>query len=152
MFYKKKAKVPKDVSPTVDQLSIQVDRALSILDENILLECTCDLTPMSALPTQIHAAELHHHGLSSPLGLEPITSTHIPGDCVPLETPTKDATSSQLSGSSGAITSQSTPKATPRISQEPSEELTPVTKKLQESLPVMIWPETHRGRGGHSRR
>ena len=37
MFYKTKAKVPKDVSPTVDQLSLQVDRALSILDENILL-------------------------------------------------------------------------------------------------------------------
>ena len=77
MFHKKK--VCKDLSPTVD-------RALSILDENILLESTCDLTPMSAPPTQIHAAELHHpavspeiHGLSYPLGLEPITSTHIPG-------------------------------------------------------------------------
>ena len=88
MFYKKKAKVRKDVSPTVDQLSLQVDRALSILDENILLESTCDLMPKSAPPTQIHAAELHHravspeiHGLSSPLGLEPITSTHIPRDC-----------------------------------------------------------------------
>ena len=75
---------------------------------------------MSAPPTQIHAAELHRHGvspeifgLSSPLGLEPITSTHIPGDCVPLETPTKevDVTSSQLSGSSGAVSSQSTLKA-----------------------------------------
>ena len=104
---------------------------------------------MSAPHTQIHAAELHHcavspeiHGLSSPLGLEPITSTHIPGNCAPLETPTKevDVTSSQMSGS------------TPRISQEPSEELTPVTKKLQESLPVMIRPDTRRGRGGRSRR
>ena len=58
MFSKEKAKVPKDVSPTVDQLSLQVDRAPSILDENILLESTCDLTPMSVPPTQIHAAEL----------------------------------------------------------------------------------------------
>ena len=74
-------------------------------------------------PTQIHAAELHHravspeiHGLSSPLILEPITSTHIPSDC---ETPTKEVdVTSQLSGSSGAITSQSTPKATPRINRK----------------------------------
>ena len=116
---------------------------------------------MSAPPTQIHAAEPHHravspdiHGFSSPLGLEPITSMHIPGDCVPVETPTKevDVTSSQMSGSFGPVTRQSTPKAMPRISQEPSEEPTPVTKKLQESLPVMIWPDTHRGRGGRSRR
>ena len=124
-------------------------------------ESTCDLMPMSAPPKQIHAAELHHHavspeihGLSSPLGLEHITSTHIPGDCAPLETPTKevDVTSSQMPGSSGPITSQSTPNAMPRISQEPSEELTPVTKKWQESLPVMIRPDTRRGRGGRSRR
>ena len=102
----------------MDQLSLQVDRALSILDENILLESTCDLTPISASPTQAHATELHHHavspeihGLLSPLGLEPITSMHIPGDCVPLKTLTKevDVTSSQLSGSSGAVPSQSTP-------------------------------------------
>ena len=92
MFY-----VCKVLSPTVDQLSLQVDRALSILDENIVLESTCDLVPMSAPPTQIHDAELHYcavspeiHGLSSPLGLEPITSTHIPGDCMPLETPTNE--------------------------------------------------------------
>ena len=82
MFCKKKAKVCNDVSPTVNQLSLQVDRALSILDENILLKSTCDLMPRSAPATQMHAAELHHHAVSpeihglSPLGLEPITSTH----------------------------------------------------------------------------
>ena len=162
MFYRKKSPVPKDPPPTVDQLSLHVDRALSILDENILLESTNDLTPMSAPPTRIHAAEPHQHavspeihGLSSPLGLEPITSTHIPDDCAPLETPTKevDITSSQMSGSSGPVTSQSNPKAMPRTigSQEPSEELTSDTKKLQESLPVMIQPYTCRGIGGRSR-
>ena len=156
MFYRKKSP-----PPTVDGLSLQVDRALSIFDKNILLESTSDLMPMSAPPTQIDAAEPHHravspeiHGLLSPLGLELISSTYIPGDCVPLENPTKEVniTSSQMSGSSGPVTSQSTPKAMPRISQEPSEELTPVTKKLQESLPVMIRPDTRRGRGGRSRR
>ena len=146
MFYRKKSP-----PPTVDQLSLQVDRTLNILDENIFLESTSDLTPISAPPTQIHAAKPHHlavspeiHGLSSPLGLEPITSMHIPDNCAPLKTPTKevDVTSSQMSGSSDPGTSQSTPKATPSISQEALEELTPVTKKLQESLPVMIRPET----------
>ena len=116
---------------------------------------------MSAPSTQILSAVLHHravspeiHGLSSPLGLEPITSTHISSDCAPLDTPTKEVyiTSSQMSGSSGPFTSQTTPKAMPRISQEPSEELMPVPKKLQESLPVVIWPDTCRGRGGCSSR
>ena len=67
MFYRKKSP-----PPTVDELSLQVDRAPSILDENILLESTSDLMPMSAPPTQIHAAELHHRAVSpeSPLGLE----------------------------------------------------------------------------------
>ena len=42
-----------------------------------------------------------------------------------------------MSGSYDPVISQSTPKA---------------TKKLQESLPVIIQPETRRGRGGRSRR
>ena len=58
MFYRKIFPVPKDLPPTVDELSLQLDRALSILDENILLESTNDLMPMSAPPTQIHAADL----------------------------------------------------------------------------------------------
>ena len=58
-----------DLSPTVDQLSLHVDRALSILDENILLESTCHMTPMLAPPTQIHAAELHHRAVSPEIHL-----------------------------------------------------------------------------------
>ena len=70
-----------------------VDKALSILDENILLE-TMDLEPFTSPP---------------PDG--PITSTHIPGGEAPLSTPTM---SIEISQSSSVVTSQSTPKATPQ--------------------------------------
>ena len=69
-----------------------VDKALSILDENILLE-KLDLEPSTSPPPDA-----------------PITSTHIPGDEAPVTTPTM---SIEISQPSSVVTSQSTPKATP---------------------------------------
>ena len=111
-----------------------VDKALSILDENILLEMS-DLEPFTSPP---------------PDAL--ITSTHIPGDEAPLSTPTM---SIEISPPRSVVTSQSTPKVTPRLSQECQFQefdfLTPVSRKLKDSLPVMIREQTS-SRGGGSRR
>ena len=73
-----------------------VDNALSILDENILLE-TSGLEPFTSPPPDA-----------------PITSTHIPGDEAPVNTPTMSIENSQPSS---VVTTQSTPKGTPHLSQ-----------------------------------
>ena len=90
-----------------------VDKALSILDENIPLE-TSDIEPFTSPPTDA-----------------PITSTHIAGDEAPLSTPTMSIEMSQ----SSSVTSQSTPKATPHLSQERRLQefvfFTPVSRKLR---------------------
>ena len=56
---------------------------------------------------------------------------------------------------SSVVTSQSTPKATPRLIQEcrlqEFDFLTPVSRKLKDSLPVMIHEQTF-SRGGHGSR
>ena len=93
-----------------------VDKALIILDKTILLE-TSDLEPFTSPPPDA-----------------PITSTHIPGDEAPLSTPTM---SIEMSQSSSVVTSQSTPKVTPCLSQEHQLQefdfLTPVSRKLKDS-------------------
>ena len=112
-----------------------VDKALSILDENILLE-TSDLEPFTSPPPDA-----------------PITSTHIPGYEAPLSTPTM---SIEMSQPSSVVTSHSTPKAMPHLSQERRlhefDFLTPVSRKLKDSLPVMIREQTSSRGGRGSRR
>ena len=107
-----------------------VDKALSILDENILLEMS-DLEPFTSPPPDA-----------------PITSTHIPGDEAPLTTPTM---SIEISQPSSVVMSQNTPKATPRLNQQcrlqEFDFFTPVYRKLKDSLPVMICEQTS-SRGG----
>ena len=121
---------PFSVSKLSEPIPV-VDKPLSILDENILLE-TSGLEPFTS-PKSPDA---------------PITSTHIPGDEAPLSTPTM---SIEMSQSSSVVTSQSTPKVMPRLSQECQLQefdfLTPVSRKLKDSLPVMIREQTS-SRGG----
>ena len=83
--------------PKLSEATRAADKALSILNENILLE-TSDLELFTSPPPDA-----------------PITSTHIPGDEAPLTTPTM---SIEISQPSSVVTSQSTPKATPRLSQQ----------------------------------
>ena len=71
---------------------------------------------------------------TSPPPDAPITSTYIPGDEAPLTTPTM---SIEISQPSSVVTSQSTPKAMPHLSQERRLQefdfLTPISRKLKDS-------------------